>query len=89
MSIYFDLWKQPNTEIVRLYADAFDLNYHKSDEKIADEFNKDSTKEVIKKQVSLINASYHTRVSVKAITEGILSVTGLDTSVWFEMWRQH
>ena len=46
-----------------------------------DDFKKYSTKEVVKKRVSLINASYHTRVSVKVITEGILSVTGLDTMI--------
>lgn len=64
MSFDADLWKQPSTEIIRMYVNAFDLNYHKSEEEFFREFRNPSTSEVIKNRIHLINASYHTRVDV-------------------------
>ena len=65
MAIDYDAWKHPTTEIVQRYADAFDLNYHKSDEEISEAFDEELSEEVVEKRVHLINAYYHTRVPVK------------------------
>lgn len=78
MAIDYDAWKHPITEIVQQYAEAFDLNYHKSDEEIITEFDMESEEDVIRRRVHLINASYHTRVPVDDMVKNIRKHKKLD-----------
>lgn len=76
-----DLWKKPNTKIIRLYAYAFDLNYRKSEKEIFEEFDKVSNDEVINRRIHLINASYHTRVPVEEMVKNIRNSTDIDSLI--------
>ncbi len=59
--ITFDDWKNPNTEIVRYFAGAFDIDYHKSEKELIRLFSIFDENE-IEHRVRRLNADYHTRL---------------------------
>lgn len=77
MAIDFDAWKNPTTDNIKKYADAFDLNYRKTDEEIVNAFKKKSSEDVFRERVHLINTSYHTRVPVENMVDNILNIKNL------------
>ena len=62
--ITFESWKNPNETIVRKFADAFDLSFHKDEEELKKLFSSDKslTDDLIDMCVRKLNVLYHTHL---------------------------
>ena len=63
-TIYFDAWKTPNEEVVKYFAYAFDISFHRDEDELRDLFraNNSLTNEIIDLRVRRLNALYHTHL---------------------------
>ena len=80
MEVNVNSWRElkSHPSIIERYIEAFDINYWKIEDEIIDAFKEDpSSRSVIKERVHLLNASYHTRVPVDDMVEGILGIRSL------------
>ena len=74
--ITFNDWKQPNIQVVKHFANAFDINYYRAEQHLSNIFSSQPLNtlidEIIPSRVTTLNAHYHTRLhgnTTKAIIE--------------------
>ena len=54
-----DRWKNPNNDVVREYAKAFDVVFYKTENTLKDLFNTRATEEIVEKRIDMLDAEYH------------------------------
>ena len=69
------IWKDVNESDLKRYVEAFDINYHKSENDILEVFKDNSHRtDVVEKRIHLLNGFYHTRVPVEPMQKVLISL---------------
>ena len=70
-NVPYESWKEPNENVVKYFANAFDICFHIDEEELKELFedHRKLTEDIISSRVRRLNALYHTHLWEKHITE--------------------